>query len=236
MKFTRCLLAASILLTAGCSLDDDALGLAIFSETFDFEESEHDWDYGFSDFPAGPRDSTYYQLKYTYKDTLGYQCAMLSGDNHSADLFMYLKRKVSGLKPNTDFTVSIELTFTTAVPSTVAGSNISPGEAVFMKVGAASIEPKPVLDDNLYVMNIDKGNHSEGGTNMVTVGNTAPPPGSAGYVTLSRTNSLNSNGAPLVVRSNANGEVWLIVGTDSSAKGTTTIFYKSINVALSSSY
>jgi hypothetical protein len=236
MKAKCCLLfITSLFFCAGCTLDDDKLGLTIFSQTFDFNESEHGWLYGFSDYPAGRDDSTFFELKYAYTDTLGPNAIMLSGNNHSDDLFMFLKKKITGLNPDTDFTLTFEVSFSSNAKAGFVGAGGAPGESVYLKVGAASIEPKALIDNGMYVMNIDKGQQSESGSDMIQIGNIAVPSSGTEYVNVTRSNS-SYNGASLQVRSNSNGEVWLIVGTDSGYEGMTTLFYTSINVAMSSSY
>lgn len=209
------------------------MGLSILSQTFDFADGEQGWTHGFSDYPLG--DSSRFQFQYDYNDSIGSKAVMLSGNNLSDDLFMFLKKKVTGLTPDTDFTLTFEVDFASNARAGLVGVGGAPGESVYMKVGASSIEPKAVIDDKMYVMNIDKGDQSQGGANMIPIGNIAIPNESTGFVTITRNNS-SYNGSPLVVRSNSKGELWLIIGTDSGYEGTTTLFYKKVKVALSSSY
>jgi hypothetical protein len=142
---------------------------------------------------------------------------------------MFLKKKLTGLQPNTDYTI----TFDVEVASNAYAGNTSgsPGETVFLKVGATDIEPKSVIDKGKFVMNIDKGNQAESGIDMVTIGDIAVP-GSGVYVKINRTNA--STDRPLEVTSNNKGELWLIVGTDSGYQGVTTLYYTTISIVLSS--
>ena len=104
-----------ILLTifCGCSLSNDDPSASIFTASFDFSESQAGWEADFSDMPASPADSLFYELKFAYTtlpENLGeQQSLMLSGHNHSDDLFMFIKRKVSGLIPNTTYTLVFEV-------------------------------------------------------------------------------------------------------------------------------
>jgi hypothetical protein len=148
---------------------------------------------------------------------------------------MFMKKKITGLRPNTDFTLTFEVAFSSNAKQGMVGPAGAPGENVYLKVGATSFEPKPVIDNRMYVMNIDKGELSQGGSDMIPVGNVAVPSTTDGYVNVTRTNTTY-NGSPFEVRSNNEGEVWLIVGTDSGYEGITTLFYTSVYVALSSSY
>jgi hypothetical protein len=222
-----------LVLFTGCDLEEDKLGLTILTQTFDFEEGDHAWQYGFADYPIG--DSTAFNLRYAYSDSIGQPAIMLSGNNQSDDLFMFIKKKITGLRPNTSFTLTFEVTFASDAKQGTVGPAGAPGENVYLKVGATSFEPKPVIDERTYVMNLDKGELSQGGADMIPIGNVAVPPGTDGFVTVTRTNTTY-NGSSFVVTSNDSGEVWLIVGTDSGYEGITTLFYTSVYVALSSSY
>jgi hypothetical protein len=90
----------------------DSSGILVFSYGFDFSESQNDWVVDFTDFPAGT-DSSSYELKFAYTDlpsnlATNKKSMMLSGNNHSDDLFMFMKRKVTDLSPNTDYTLVFE--------------------------------------------------------------------------------------------------------------------------------
>ena len=94
--------------------------------------------------------------------------------NRSDDLFMFLKKQVGGLRPNTAYAVSVSLDLATNVPTATFGIGGSPGESVFVKAGASTVEPAVEEDRNRYLrMNIDKGNQANGGQDMVVLGNVA---------------------------------------------------------------
>jgi hypothetical protein len=213
---------------AGCMADADSAGISIFSQDFDFSENQHGWQHGFAEYPAGPDDSTYYELQYAYqREPGGRPAIMLSGNNRSTELFMYLKRKLDGLNPNTVYT----LTFNVSLFSDAQQSGIiAAGESVYLKVGATAIEPKSLIDRNRFIMNIDKGALIESGDDMITIGDLATPTGT--YSQITRSNSTNA-ATPFRVKSNSRGEIWLIVGTDSGASGKTTLYYSKIYLTLS---
>jgi hypothetical protein len=220
---------AIFMVLAGCMSDTDSSKISIFSQNFDFSADQHGWQHGFSEYP--PKDSVAYELKYAYVvEPTGTNSIMLSGNNRSTNLFMYLKRKLDGLTPNTTYTLTFNVSlFSNGESGTVTTPALS--ENVYLKVGATGIEPKSVIDRTQYVMNIDKGLQDESGDDMITIGNVATPSGV--YSQITRTNSTNID-APFQVKSNSRGEIWLIVGTDSGSTGTTTLYYSKIYVTLSS--
>lgn len=221
---------------AGCTMSGDEGGILVFSHTFDFSREQGDWVVDFSDFPASSADTVGYDLYSAYTDrpaNLGanLKSILISGMNHSDDLFMFMKRKVTGLSPNTDYAIVFDVELASNAPQGAAGVGGAPGESVYLKAGAIGMEPKPVIDANQYVLNIDKGNQSTPGESTVILGNIAVGPYTSEYTLIRRTNSGSQ--FPFIARANSKGELWLIVGTDSGFEGRTTVFYTRISVIFS---
>ena len=82
-------------------------------------------------------------------------------------------------------------------------------------------------------MNIDKGDEDKGGQDAISLGNIAETEKSSGLILLTRNNTMANS--RYMARTNGNGELWLIIGTDSSMPGTTTLFYTRVNVVFSAS-
>jgi hypothetical protein len=115
-------------------------------------------------------------------------------------------------------------------PTGGGGIGGSPGDSVFLKAGASAIEPARIIDSaGWYRMNIDKGNQASGVTDAVILGTIAKPDdGTSNYALIQRDDAAS----PMYVWSDASGQLWLIVGTDSGFEGTTSIFYTRISVEL----
>ena len=222
----------------GCDLSGDSTGgFLVFSQSFDFTQDCYEWQVDFADFPAGPDDSTYYELSYAYTklpENLGIEknAMMLSGNNHSDDLFMFMKKKITDLTPNKDYSIVFEVTLASNAPIGAAGIGGAPGESVYLKAGASALEPKKVIEGDSYVLNVDKGNQAASGENAVVLGNIAVSYDTKDYALISR-NNASAYDAPFVVKSNSKGELWLLVGTDSGFEGITTVYYTSVNVVFS---
>ncbi|HET9486968.1 MAG TPA: hypothetical protein VFO54_06020 [Chryseosolibacter sp.] len=217
-------------LFSSCSFEVEDKDL-ILSMNFDFNESDHGWKHGFAEYPAGPDDSALYELKYAYTDQpagslLTKRSIMLSGKNLNQDLFMFLKKKITGLKPDTDYTI----TFNVDLSSQCSGANATAG-SVYLKAGAMGREPVRVNQSGYYVMNIDKGDQDVEGQEVVSLGNIVPASNTTySLITLNNNSLTNSR---YISRTNADGELWLIIGTDSNLEGTASFFYNRINVAFS---
>jgi hypothetical protein len=226
-----------LLVVIGCDLSGDESGFLVFSESFDFTQGQHDWQVDFTDFPSGPDDSTFYELQHAYTslpENLGInkKSIMVSGNNHSDDLFMFMKKKITDLAPNTDYAIVFEVTLASNAPKGAVGIGGAPGESVYLKAGGSALEPKKVIDGQYFVLNVDKGNQATAGENTVVLGNIAVPYDTEDYALITRDNGSVYN-VPFVAKSNSKGELWLIVGTDSGFEGITTVYYTSVNVVFS---
>lgn len=214
----------------GCNGDDDqTTNKPQFN--YNFEMDTEGWIGYFADYPVGEDD--FYELEFTYStlpEPLDQNkgSLKLSGNNHSDDLFMFVTRKISGLERNTSYTIDFEIEFASNVPDGSFGIGGSPGESVYIKAGAASIEPTlNVGTDGWYELNIDKGNQSQGGEDMIVIGDFSNDTDDEIYHLKTVTNSNE-----FTATTNDNGELWIIVGTDSGFEGTTTIYYNRISVVL----
>ena len=145
------------------------------------------------------------------------------------DLFMFIKHAVTGLQADTAYRVSFYIEFASAAPSNCAGIGGAPGESVWLKAGASTVEPVATLRDENIRLNVDKGGQSTGGSDAIVTGNIAngiPCEEAEGrFVLLSRTAQL-----PNPVRTDLSGTLWTFLGTDSGFEGTTEIYYAFIAI------
>lgn len=225
-------LAVLLITFAGCKKDDNTNPVETKEFTFNFQTNTEGWIGDFADYPNDPNVEDYYELEFSHSmlpDPLNSSEGALrqSGNNHSDNLFMYVKKILTGLEQNTNYEIDVEIEIATNAPSGLIGVGGSPGESVAIKAGASTIEPMKVLDnyDNHYRMNIDKGNQSQEGANMKLIGDFANGTDLSDY----KLKVLKTT-TPVSVMSNSNGEVWVIVGTDSGYEATTTIYYNRIKV------
>jgi len=110
---------------------------------------------------------------------------------------------------------------------------------VWLKAGASPAEPRALLtpppsDPGTYsflLMNVDKSNQSQSGIAASVVSDIANgrpcAPSSLPYVSLERVHQHTS-----LVNANSNGELWLLLGTDSGFEALTSIYYQRIDVTL----
>ena len=202
-----------------------------FTFMFDFSESDEGWIAGFADYPVGEEE--FYELeseRSVLPEPLDQNTfsMKIAGNNHSDDLFMFLKKKITGMEPNTVYDVTLDVEIASQYPASSIGVGGSPGSSVFVKVGATPTEPLPVVDGDYYRMNIDKGSQSDEGQDMVMVGNIGIAGEDFVYTLIRRDNENR----PVRAQSDENGDLWLVVGTDSGFESTTTIYYNTIEANL----
>lgn len=206
-------------------------GNGIVISTWDFATDSEGWLGDFSDYP--PNSGTGYDLQYRWSalpTELGPGGGLLmSGNNHSDDLFMYIKHPIAGLAASAQYLLDLTVTLDSNAPATCGGIGGSPGESVFVKIGAVSFEPLSTVNSaGTLTMNLDKGNQSVGGSDMKVVGtisNTLACPN-----TTYQAKTLTLSGFP--VRSSGDGSLWLVIGTDSGFEGITTLYYDQVSATL----
>lgn len=209
---------------------------------FDFRDGKVGWEHGFAEYAPDMRmelDGGLRPLPSELEiEGTGYY---LQGMNGSDDLFMFLKRQLGtddGIIPGQEYRINFTIVFASNAPSGAVGVGGAPGESVFLKAGASAIEPEAYLDTDMdyYVMNVDKGGlgatgEGEAGSIVGHIANGIPaeevdlqdPP----YVSLERQHEHK-----YTVTASPDGELWLLIGTDSGFEGLTGIYYQSISVTL----
>lgn len=205
--------------------------------TFAFDLGEPSWTAGYSDFEAtqDPQD-----IHFTVRKELtpvgtdrqsGAQ--FVSSTNMSDDLFTFITKQVSRLKPDTPYAITFEVEVASNAPRRCPGVNGSPGEDVFLKVGAALVQPGPVTDTETQQVrfNVDKGNQSVGGMNAQVLGDIATDSEQC-FNTPYRIITRDNRGNPLRITTDGTGRLWLFVGTESDYTGTTELYYDVLHVVL----
>ncbi|MCX6224148.1 MAG: T9SS type A sorting domain-containing protein [Bacteroidia bacterium] len=195
--------------------------------TFDFSTDFQGWSGDFADYPVA--DSIFYELDFkriTLPEPLdtGKYALMINGSNHSDDLFMFIKRKITGLTPNKIYKLLIDIELASDAPTNAVGIGGAPGESVFLKAGATLKEPKKVKSDGYYLMNIDKSNQALPGPDMDTLGHIGVSDTTSVFTLINRTNA----GHLFTISTDDDGAVWVCIGTDSGFEGTTTLYYNKI--------
>ena len=218
-------------LSFGCNDDEYAPG-PDETLTYDFEQSAEGWEGGVADFPKD-WDESRLEFEFAHDDLPAGvneegMALRVSGRNLSDDLFMFIKKQITGLEPNHTYQATFQVELASKYPEQSVGIGGSPGASVYLKAGGTAMEPVPVEEGDDIRMNINKGNQSQGGEDMVVLGNIGIPGDAFEYQLIQRNNLQN----PVNIRTDSNGSLWLIIGTDSGFEGATTLYYNTIEVEL----
>ncbi|WP_419876125.1 copper amine oxidase N-terminal domain-containing protein [Candidatus Pristimantibacillus sp. PTI5] len=201
---------------------------------YTFDQGDEGWKGAFADLPVD-YNAYIYDLKFarellpTAKNKTNYGLK-LSGVNRSDDLFMFVTKKIEGLEPHTMYQASLSFQLYTDQAGGMMGVGGAPGEAVSIKAGFVSKEPRTLQSDTeghmYYRMNIDKGNQKVEGDDMKIVGNMVQPNSSLkGFQPVAMQYSTT-------LQSNEQGEIYVIVGSDSGYEGLTTFYLDDMKVKL----
>jgi hypothetical protein len=209
------------------------------SVSYDFRNGAQGWQAGFADYPPYT-DNGFYELKAEIRSLppeLGNGTGFyIQGNNHSDDLFMFLKRRLTaadGVVAGQTYQITFTLIFASNAQTGCFGVGGAPGESVGIKAGASPAEPQALITTiaappsfNWLRMNVDKGGIAASTVSDIANGipcdSTSPS-----YVSLERHHQHTS-----LVNASSNGELWLLVGTDSGFEALTAIYYQRIDVTL----
>jgi len=205
---------------------------------FDFRQGAQGWEAGFAEYSPQTGGMMLGGEIRPLPSELGINGTgyYLQGMNHSDDLFMFLDHRLGtgdGVVPGQEYRVMFSIVLASSAPSDAAGIGGAPGESVYLKAGASPVEPETYLDSvtEYYVINVDKGSgNSGGGIAASVVGNIAnglSAEEDPRYVSLKLQHEHE-----YTVNAGPDGQLWLLVGTDSGFEGLTAIYYQSISVTL----
>jgi cyclophilin family peptidyl-prolyl cis-trans isomerase len=200
---------------------------------FDFAVGQHGFTAGFADLPTN-YDKNFYALTSDYcpapAELGGKKALLISGMNHSDDLWMFWRKKLIGLAPGSLYEASFDLQLASSAPAGAVGIGGAPGESVYIKAGASAAEPRPVADKAGDLrLSVDKGNQSLPGSAASLLGHAAKPDdGTEKFALLQRDNRT----AKLRVRTAADGSLWVFFGSDSGFEGETTLYYTNFTAVL----
>ena len=239
----RAVILAAALMLSAC---DDSDGPRSETFAFNFETDMQGWQPIFADYPAGANAQeqsaidAFYELQAQHARlpqplNTGAGAIELSGSNHSDDLKMLVKRKLEGLSANTDYVFDVVAVLASNAPQGCAGVGGAPGESVWVKAGLTSREPAHVLEAggnrSYWLLNVDMGNQERDGAEGRVLDDFANSQSCASSTSAYELKTISTIGGPqLSARSDANGALWVVFGTDSGFEGVTRAFIDSIEI------
>lgn len=193
---------------------------------FTFAAPDTSWTSSYADYALGQEGSIGFAATY---EEVPAPLQTLRGLRHysrneSDDLFMYIHRKVEGLRPSTRYRLTLSVTFATDAPPGCPGAGGPPGEAVVIKTGLLSSPPTNIVNGNIVRTAFDIGHQSLAGVDSIVIGNIAKRTGPCGTSSY-ESKTLNTNDAGFEAMSDASGRLWLYIGSDSGYEGHMSLYY-----------
>jgi hypothetical protein len=216
-------------LAFSCSNDDSVNPDNIVIDD-NFNASTKDWVSGFADYPSGMEEEWEIYAKHSKLpaplDTTK-SGIKLQGWNRSDDLFMYLSKKVSTGRPETEYKGTFEVEFATNAAEGSVGVGGSPANSVYFGIGITNVEPKKMIDstNNYVTVNFQKMQQASNGGDMKVIGDVSNGKDKFEYTLVKRTGEFTG-------KTDKNGDLWLLVGTDSGFESLTALYYTNIKVKL----
>jgi hypothetical protein len=152
----------------GCMGEEAGAPNELLVERSFFDSDEEGWIAEFADYPMGLEDSMKLSFSHSpiyVSESIGSVSAVKqSGYATNSDLFMFIKQQISGLVPNSRYTVKIEVELNTQLVEKYDGNLDNKDYGSFLKVGAFKSEPltKEIQDTNnpdisIVTTDFDKG-------------------------------------------------------------------------------
>lgn len=227
------------LMLVGCA--PQSVGQPLVVE-FDFDNGALGWTVALADYPPDQEENLALdfgarELPEELNDAAN--GLFISSNNSPDDLFTFIKRRVGvdeDLSPNTAYTVRFEIQVASKAGSDCIGAGGAPGESVYLKVGGVTDEPIAALDEteNYVRVNFDKGDQATGGSDASLAGDIAngssegcDDPANAPFIYIERSHTHTGT-----VTTDGDGNLWLVVGTDSGFESVTELYYRTITVTL----
>ena len=218
-----------------CNVEEEFAEQRIFS----FERGPAGFEAVFADYPPG--QEAFYELDFAHEtlpaplDARG--GLRLSGNNHSDDLAMLVKAPVRGLYPNILYRIEVEAEVASNVPSGCMGTGGSPGESVWIKLGASTQEPLAITDNSdgspIKRLNIDYGQQSQSGDDARVVGTMGNGDSCDDFSFPTwKLRTLSTQGEPFFARADADGVLWLVAGTDSGFESRTDVYLTALRLRM----
>lgn len=192
----------------------------------------------FLDYPEGEED--FYELDSGHRPLAGAWSQrngfFLRGNNHSDDLMMVVMRPLDGLVPGARYRVELAMQFATNVPSGCPGVGGSPGDSVYMRLGAAKGKPGFEVDgDGHRRATLDLGQQSNAGRDALSAGTMANALDESWCAVDDRPWQLkrvSTAGQDFEVTADENGRIWVYGLSDSAFEATSTWYLTEFSVRL----
>ena len=154
---------------------------------------------------------------------------MLSGNNHSDALQMWLVKQLSGLAPGSKYSIENEVELASKYPDGSVGIGGSPGNSVHLvskfSTKGYTLEKKKGSNVELILTKTESVPES---VMNIDLGDVSIPSEEYIYQLITRKKTSEAN----MVMTDKDGKLWAVVGTWSGFEGISTLYYTRIKLTL----
>ena len=226
-----------ILVLSGCLNNSDEPSNPLLVSTSVFAEDSEGWEAQFSEYEPGLEDSlklSFTHDKFMATESIGEVTAVVqSGYATNSDLYMYIKRQISGFKPNTSYSVVFTLELFAQLNENFSGNMSDDNNGSFLKAAVYTEEPDTLIVDDIknpgkkiVITNFSKGDGPTIGPNMALIGKLE-------HTSLNESPLLligTSDGDDLLGTTDNDGKMWMMIGVDTNQPIYQSIFYSFIGI------
>jgi len=221
---------------SGCFNNDDSANPVLVSSTI-FQEDSEGWEAQFAEYEPGLEDSlklSFTHDNFTVSESFGPVSAVIqSGYATNSDLFMYIKRQISGFVPNKTYNVFFSLELYAQLNENFAGDLDNPSKGSFLKAGILENEPDTTIVDDAdnpgkkkVITNFSKGEDQIAASNMAYLGKIEHTGMDDPPLLLIAT----SDGYSLLGTADDEGKMWVMIGIDTNQPLYQSIYYSFIGI------
>lgn len=147
----------------------------------------------------------------------------IKGKNQDEKLFMFIKRQIHGLDPNANYQIDCEVRL---ISDLLAETENNKGIDVFFKYSTSTIEPLVVAnaEKGRNELNLDTISREESGGEIKYVEKINPPISKQ----IAVDQVINSYNRPLLGRTDAEGKLWVLMGTELHSQAEMAFYYNTI--------
>ncbi|MDX9882211.1 MAG: hypothetical protein RBS73_09100 [Prolixibacteraceae bacterium] len=217
--------------TSACEKDEISDGTVTVTETF--ETGANGWEAVFGSYPEGEEE--FYELAAGVKALpvpldQTKKSYMLSGNNHSDALRMFLAKQIGGFTPGAAYELDIKLKLASKYPQESSGIGGSPGGAVHLVAYASAngYEKKytgSTEEPGYFEIEIKKDTFDNKAQSEAELGTVGIEGDEFEYELIERTNDES-----MICKADTQGKIWVVLGTWSGFEGITTLYYDEIEL------
>jgi len=217
------------LMASSCTAEPDN-DVSVFNSSYDFNDSSYGWSGGAADYNLKDTANIKFDLTYaTVPERIApaRHSLKLSGSTKGDYLTMFIKKQITGLRPETEYTLAFDVEL-------VCDADSIAGQTIILKAGATASEPRTIERDQRYRLNIDNGVYGENGVDMIVI-DTVRVNSAMNEYGIVQSGDAPSKYVYVKAQADVDGSLWVIVATESSGFGRSIVYYTKVGITFSAS-